>query len=279
MAKKKKSKGKKPANNQKDVSRTNISSEYRTPVDIAGEVTSSEVVDSTPSPEKIRANVTASSDDSLTSSNVCTATTEELVVVVDGAMEDRRFEDDEPLCKWGVLPDIESSDDEEEDIGLETRKDDDVTCEGSLLVGGAQVKEQAGATVLASDSDSDSGDDYDVISPYITKKRTETAITENLSNCNISTSSKEDNSSSGKKTTPTQKQKNKIIIPAKISIDEDTYNASDRGITSGNMYMQLVKKEDCDKGKGAELDAEMGVFSAGSSVSSRLASVKGDLEV
>jgi hypothetical protein len=201
--------------------------------------------------------------------------------------------------KWGLLPDIDSSDDEDieekereeqqddeqkekegekqkeenqEEEGLDTTqgKEDMREVEDQQLSSPEVVKGEAPLTSMSrvvvncdsDDSDSDDSDDDALISPYLTKHlstTTEILCTHDATSPTVSTV-----------TPPVVKKR--LEKPAKVHIEENGYNTCDRGIKSGSAYLQQLKKADSSK-KGTS------IFSPESSVASRLASVKTDLEV
>lgn len=144
------------------------------------------------------------------------------------------------------------------------------------------------------DSDSDDSDDDALISPYLMKRHdknptptptstpavdnkiaTVVDVDNNGKNIDAILEKTEDNPLQKTAAVPTitMKKKKKTDIPPKITLEEDGYNQSDRGISSGNSYLKVIRKEG-----GSDQKGEV-IFRPESSVSLRLASVKSDLEV
>jgi hypothetical protein len=211
--------------------------------------------------------------------------------------------------KWGLLPDIDSSDDEEEEAeeeaGVttqqkkeETEEEKSVQLEESILENSGNQEstlatpagsEQAPVTpkwrVLSNEDSDDSDSDDDCICPYLVSTQAVAASKETISDVTVSDVSVETNettiqkpdsgSVAEKQISSSEKLKRRTDFPAKIAIEEDGYNVCDRGISSGNMYLKNIQKDDPVVRK----EPSLSIFNPKSSVSLRLNGVKTDLEV
>lgn len=209
--------------------------------------------------------------------------------------------------QWGVLPDVDSSDEENEPSPneVEMRVDTSEYNENNL-VDFSQMKEALEESsaennsnnldippteitevdsenrgsfkqvVMNSDndssSDSDSDDDGIPIAPYLTKKQPQDishdAGTESTTNAKVEISTPTEKM----KVVTKSKKKKEAPPPPKVLIDEDNYNIEDRGVRSGNMYLQNIRKEEEER----EANKDARLFRP--AVAARLASVKTSLE-
>mmetsp|Transcript_27226 Transcript_27226/g.50886 ORF Transcript_27226/g.50886 Transcript_27226/m.50886 type:complete len:421 (-) Transcript_27226:84-1346(-) len=209
--------------------------------------------------------------------------------------------------RWGVLPDVDSSDDENEprqdevEKGVDT-EDNKVRQLMNIHIG--QMKEvlkessvdnslnnlnnstaetttedseqqgTMGQVVTNSDnnSDSDSDDDGVPIVPFHMKKRSQNITHDEVSETTIDAKVGISAITEKVKTTSKSKKKRETPPPPKVCIDEDQYNIEDRGVRSGNMYLQNIRKDEEER----EANKEAKLFRP--AVAARLANVKTDLE-